>query len=159
MKRFTKTLGVTLLEVMLVLAIAAMIIVMSIRYYQSASASQQSNSFLSQVQGIVAAAEQLAQGTGSFQNINGSSLSTSNLGPLLPGGAFMAPWGTPIVIANVQPNSFQMTLASIPSGVCPLVRSKLATNNHFSSSGSAAATLTACPAGSGAWNFYYVSNP
>jgi len=35
--------GVTLLEIMLVLAVAAMVIVMSIRYYRNATNSQNSN--------------------------------------------------------------------------------------------------------------------
>ncbi len=45
MKRLS-VLGVTLLEIMLVLAIAAMVVVMSIRYYQAARASQQANDVL-----------------------------------------------------------------------------------------------------------------
>ena len=81
MKRFAKSmLGVTLLEIMLVLAIAAMIIVMSVRYYQSASASQQVNAVLQQIQGITAAADGLAQATGSYSAANVSSTTLAPLG-------------------------------------------------------------------------------
>lgn len=159
MKRLTKyVFGVTLLEVMLVLAIAAMIIVMSIRYYQSASSSQQANAFLAQLQAIVTAAEQMAQTTGSFATaINGSQINTSNLAPLLPDNAFVAPWGSSISIQNVTPSSFQVLLATIPTSVCPLVRARLDVNNRYSSSATAASALATCTTTN--WGFYYIVNP
>ncbi len=90
MKRFSKlaTQGVTLLEIMLVLAIAAMIIVMSVRYYQSASQNQQANAFIEQVQGIAATVESYAQGAGGYTNASQAAIT-----PLLPNNAFVAPWG------------------------------------------------------------------
>lgn len=131
MKQFAKTqLGVTLLEVMLVLAVAAMVIVMSIRYYQSANSSQQSNSVLAQVQAIVAAGEQLSQSTGSYKESLGETPEKA-LEPLLPKNAFTTPWGASIDLANVAASSYDITLKGTPSGVCPLVMSKLKTNNHF----------------------------
>lgn len=132
MKRFSKSmLGVTLLEVMLVLAIAAMIIVMSVRYYQSASSSQQANAVLEQIQGIVSAADSLAQAKGSY---TASVISNSQLQPLLPAGGLTTPWGEDITIGGVQPTTYTIDIQNVPSGVCPLLYSKLATNNHFSSS-------------------------
>src|SRR5438128_3196775 len=87
MKKFkSSVLGVTLLEIMLVLAIAAMIIVMSIRYYQSAGSSNQANAVLQQIQAITAMADNLAQTNGSY-----SSVSNGTLDPLLPGNSFTAP--------------------------------------------------------------------
>jgi type II secretory pathway component PulJ len=47
-KQARSILGVTLLEIMLVLAVAAMIIIMSVRYYESANSSQQANATLQQ---------------------------------------------------------------------------------------------------------------
>lgn len=66
MKSLSRSAGVTLLEIMLVLAIAAMIIVMSVRYYQSASSSQQATAAFAQVQAITAAADTLAQMSGDY---------------------------------------------------------------------------------------------
>ena len=81
MKRsLSSILGVTLLEIMLVLAIAAMIIVMSIRYYQSANASSQANALMQQIQAITAAADNIAQGAGGVY----STISTTTLMPLFP---------------------------------------------------------------------------
>ncbi|MBV9575280.1 MAG: hypothetical protein JO149_01510 [Gammaproteobacteria bacterium] len=159
MKRLARSiLGVTLLEVMLVLAIAAMIIVMSIRYYQSASANQQANGFLAQIQSIVAAAEQMAQATGSYANaVGGSGINTSNLAPLLPANSFTTPWGASISMGTPTASAFQLTVSTIPASVCQIVYSKLSTNNHFSGSGTAAAALPTCT--TSGWNFFYISNP
>lgn len=128
MKRVVKTaLGVTLLEIMLVLAIAAMIIVMSVRYYQSASSSQQANTLLQQIQGIVSAADSLAQAKGAY-----SAIDNTTLAPLIPTGGLTTPWGDPINVATTGPTSFTIEIGQVPSGVCPLLYSKLETNNHFS---------------------------
>ena len=65
MKKTVKSmLGVTLLEIMLVLAIAALVIVMSIRFYQSAADSNKVNAGLNTIQGVVAAAESSITATG-----------------------------------------------------------------------------------------------
>src|SRR3990167_4037758 len=127
MKRsYKRLLGVTLLEIMLVLAIAAMIIIMSIRYYQSASASQQANSVLQEIQAITAAADSLALGSGAGY----ANTSVTTLGAVLPGGtaAFTAPWGGAITISSPQATSYQVYIASVPVSVCPLVVSKLLQN-------------------------------
>lgn len=157
MKKFAKSvLGVTLLEIMLVLAIAAMIIVMSVRYYQSASSSQQANSVLNQVLAITAAADSLSQSSGSYQVAN---ISTTTLEPLLPNGpnAFITPWGTNITIGSPQANSYPVTIPDVPSGVCPLLVSKLNTNNHYSSL--SPATPDACTGSATSISYIYLANP
>lgn len=122
--------GVTLLEVMLVLAIAAMIIVMSVRYYQSAQASSQSNAFVSQIQAYVAAAENLSQGTGSFTT--GASL--ANMQAYLPGGvnAWNVPWGSAGTYAPVA-TGFTFGGYTAPTGaVCSLITAKFTGNTKIS---------------------------
>lgn len=158
MKKFSKVLGVTLLEVMLVLAIAAMIILMSVRYYQSASSSQQANSVLQQIQGIVSAADSLAQGGGSYSSV---SMSNQTLQPLLPQGAFVTPWGDPIEVSPGDATKFTIKIGNVPSGVCPLLYSKLATNNHFSTGDSPVAFAPAdCdPKAATETTITYISNP
>lgn len=82
MKRSLKTmLGVTLLEIMLVLAIAALIIIMSIRFYGSASTSNKVNAAQSAVQGVVAAVESYITSGGSV-----ATVSATTIAPYLPGG-------------------------------------------------------------------------
>lgn len=158
MKRFGKsTQGVTLLEIMLVLAIAAMVIVMSVRYYQSASSSQQANAVLQQIQGITAAADSLAQASGSYVTAN---LSKNTIAPLVPGGltsGFITPWGTDITITVQNASSYQVDLGQAPSGVCPLVVSKLTTNNHYTVT---PATAAGCNEDSStALSYVYIANP
>lgn len=118
--------GVTLLEIMLVLAIAAMIIVMSVRYYQSASQNQQANAFVQQVQGITATVESVAQGGGGY-----TAASQAAITPLLPANAFVTPWGTTMTYA---PNAtgFTLTIGTPPStGVCSLAQARLHSDAHY----------------------------
>lgn len=133
MKRFTKSvLGVTLLEIMLVLAIAAMIIVMSVRYYQTASASQQTNQFIEQINAIAAAADNLAQATGTY-----SKITNSTIGSLLPGGAtsgLNVPWGGTMSI-NWSTSTYDITVPNPPVAVCSLVTARLTLNNHYTVQG------------------------
>lgn len=132
MKRFVKaTLGVTLLEIMLVLAIAAMVIVMSIRYYQTAQSSNQANAFVSQIQAYVAAAENLSQNAGFSAGAN-----TTNMQNVLPGGtnAWRLPWGGSGTYAPTN-TGFTFTPTPTPSTtLCTLITSKIgtATNNKLS---------------------------
>jgi len=155
-KGFKTVLGVTLLEVMLVLAIASMIIVMSVRYYQSASSSQQANNVLQQIQGIVSASDSLAQGQGSYSAAN---INNSTLQPLLPAGGLTTPWGDPITVASTGATSYTIDIGSVPSGVCPLLYSKLATNNHFTIGGTAPAASACSTTASTATTITYTSNP
>lgn len=127
MKRsFKKMQGVTLLEIMLVLAIAAMVIVMSIRYYQSATASQQTNMVLNEIQGIVSAVDGVTQGSGSYQTVSNAQITN-----VLPATGLTTPWGTNITVAGVSPTSYTITLPGVPSQVCPLLIGKMANNTHF----------------------------
>lgn len=156
-RAFKSNLGVTLLEVMLVLAIAAMIIVMSVRYYQSASSAQQANTVLQQMQGIVSAADSLAQAKGAY-----SAISNNSLTPLLPTGALVTPWGEPIDVTTTSETTFDIKVGSgIPSGVCPLLFSKLATNNHFSIGGTPPVDPSTCNAtgATTSTTITYTSNP
>jgi type II secretory pathway pseudopilin PulG len=157
MKRFYKSvLGVTLLEIMLVLAIAAMIIVMSVRYYQSASSSQQANALLEQIQAITAAADGLAQASGSYSV---AAISNSNLKALMPGGehAFLTPWGTTITVGTPTGSTYNVKIEKAPAGVCPLVISKLVTNNHYKSLAPAAAS--SCGSSAIDISYDYTANP
>lgn len=146
MKKLIKVMrGVTLLEVMLVLAIAAMIIVMSVRYYQSATSNQQANAVMGQVQAIVAAADQLAQATGSYQGNLG------DLPSLLPQNGLQTPWGQAITVTATGTSTYTIQIDAVPVGVCPLVRSKLLANAHFS-------TGDNCTGSVGNLTFTYTAN-
>lgn len=149
MKKMMKSvLGVTLLEIMLVLAIAAMIIVMSVRYYQSASANQQANTVLQMVQGITAAADNLAQGSGGY-----TGTTADNITPLMPNNSLATPWGATITITSPSATGYTVNFPTTPAAVCRSVSSKLASNAKYT----AVTAATACGT-SGAVTFSYTYN-
>ncbi|RDI46483.1 hypothetical protein [Aquicella lusitana] len=142
MKRLKSSmLGVTLLEIMLVLAIAAMIIVMSVRYYQSASISQQANAFLSQVQAISSAMNSMSQSTGTY-----SGLSETSIQAILPPNGLIPPWGGSGLTVAGSSTGFTITAANVPTGVCDLVTRQLtASANYTVASGCGTITYTLNP--------------
>jgi Tfp pilus assembly protein PilE len=120
MKNLSKMAGVTLLEVMLVLAVAAMIIVMSVRYYQSATNSSQVNDTMQLIQGITAAEDGLAQNTGSY-----SSGDTTAIQPLMPNGQMTTDWGGTVSVAGTA-TTFTITFSPAPSPVvCTMLTGKM----------------------------------
>lgn len=133
---FKKMLGVTLLEIMLVLAIAALVIVMSIRFYQSASTSNKVNAGVSLVQGIVAAGENYLNATGSF-----SAISNTTLLPYLPGSAMpTSPWGGDVTVKSTGANSYTIAMpVTGPQSVCTQFNDLLKQNAKFTPDNCAAA--------------------
>ncbi|OGT58651.1 MAG: hypothetical protein A3F14_01980 [Gammaproteobacteria bacterium RIFCSPHIGHO2_12_FULL_43_28] len=146
-KHLRSMVGVTLLEIMLVLAIAAMVIVMSVRYYQSATSSQQANGVLAQIQAITAAADSLAQASGSYAT---GGVATATVQNLVPQNSMTAPWGGAITVTNATASTYDVSVATTPAAVCPLITSRLGANNHF--------TTVACTGG-GALSYTYAANP
>jgi type II secretory pathway pseudopilin PulG len=129
MKRLLKSIsGVTLLEIMLVLAIAAMVIVMSVRYYQSAGSAAQANTVLAQLQAISAAAENLAQATGDY---TAAGVNNTTVAPLLPANGLATPWGTTITVVATGSNTWTATVPSTPASQCGLIRAKITANSRF----------------------------
>lgn len=149
MKRTLRTmLGVTLLEIMLVLAIASMVIVMSIRYYQSATSSQQANSALAMIQSITAAADSLAQGSGGYTS---AALSTATITPLLPTNGMTTPWNTSVTVSAGSNTAYTVTLPTTPASVCPILKTKLKSNSRYSN-------VSACGATAADFSYTYTSS-
>lgn len=113
--------GVTLLEIMLVLAIAAMIVVMSIRYYQSASSNQQANTAMSQVQAVMAAMDNLGMSAG-YTNAN-----TADLTALVGTANMTTPTGGTITLGTTSATSYSVTFP-LNATICPNVRAKIQGN-------------------------------
>lgn len=129
MKRTYKSmLGVTLLEIMLVLAIASMVIVMSIRYYNSATASQNANAVMEQIQAIAAASDSLAQGSGGY---SAAGLNNSVLAPLLPTNGLVTPWNQTLTVASSGPTTYTVSIPATPASVCAILTTKLKLNPRF----------------------------
>lgn len=149
MKRnFKSMLGVTLLEIMLVLAIASMVIVMSIRYYNSATASQNANAVMEQIQAITAASDSIAQGSNGYTS---AGLSNTVLQPLLPTNGLTTPWNTTIVVAAASATTYTVTIPSTPPAVCAILNTKLKMNPRYTISANAS-----CSAGA-SYTYIYTS--
>ncbi len=150
MKSLKSMLGVTLLEIMLVLAIAAMIIVMSIRYYQSAVSSQQVNTIMQQIQAITAAADGIAQANGGTYN-GTTPVSNATLAQLLPAMSVnTTPWGTSIRVTP-STSSYTVDLGAMPSAVCAALLPRLNSNNHYNAA-------SGCTTGAD-FSYTYSANP
>lgn len=118
-------LGVTLLEIMLVLAIAGMIIVMSVRYYQSATDSSQANSVVQQIQAVIAAEETIVATAGAYAGGTDAALTD-----LLPRNGLVLPWGGNMGVTGGT--SVGITLPGARAGICANVEAKLRTNGRIS---------------------------
>jgi Tfp pilus assembly protein PilE len=129
MKRTNKSMmGVTLLEIMLVLAIAALVIVMSIRFYQSASSSQKVNSMLSLVQGITAASENYFNGnSSSYTGLDNAAIASYMPNNVMP----TTPWGGAITVAGASADTFTITPTGISASDCLALTNFLRTNSRF----------------------------
>ncbi|GEM_PF-989896 len=143
--RITNMVGVTLLEIMLVLAIAAMVIVMSIRYYQTTISRQQANVVLQKITAIIAAADSVAMASGSYSGITGAVISG------LVGG-YTTPWSTAagaITVENDGGTKFKITILSVPPSVCGILYGQLSGDPRVTG-------LTACTTSTVAtWAFSY----
>lgn len=129
MKKIIKVmLGVTLLEIMLVLAIAALIIVMSIRYYNTTTYAQQTNDVLGTLQAITAAADNLAQGQGSYKAATNDAVTA-----VVGAKNMQTPWDNTksITITSPEDNTYKVTVPGAPSAVCTSLKEKLNANPKF----------------------------
>jgi len=117
-----------------VLAIAAMVIVMSIRYYQNATLAQQTNGVMQTILAVTAAADNLAAGTGTY-----SAVSTSSVKNIVGSTNIKTPWSStnPFAIVGAA-TSYTVTLSTLPLGVCTSLTGKLASGksgSHFTGAG------------------------
>lgn len=120
-------LGATLLEIMLVLSIIALIILMSIRYYQATSNASQTEQVMELIQALTAAADNLAMGaSGGYSNAT-----TSNITSLSGSGVLISPWGGAVTISGQTTTAYSVTIPHAPAAVCTNVTNKLKVNTKY----------------------------
>lgn len=128
MKAIKTVLGVTLLEIMLVLAIAAMVIVMSIRYYQSSTTSQQANSTMEQIQAIAAAMDNIANGgAGNYSNITPATLKA-----VVGESTMTSALNQPVVFTQSTDGTTYGVSIPLNEATCASVLAKLVSNTKIS---------------------------
>jgi len=152
-----RVIGATLLEVMLVLAIAAFIVILSIRYYQSAQTSSGIEAVSEAAQAILAAADSYGLANGGY-----SSMSAGMLWSALPtsvrtatSGQISTNWGpATLSISGAGSTSYTGTITFtntppqiVPSSVAAFICS--ADKAHASGCKATTTTIT--------WTYTYIS--
>lgn len=152
-KMGSRSKGVGLLEIMLALAISAVIILLSVRYYQTTSNNQKVSAAVNQIRGVYQATQTYA----SRQNFVATDLSISSLqsAGLLNSTYNQGPWGgaNSLTVAVSGNNAciggasstvsqcFVVTLSNIPgktTGTCDQIRGRITqTLNQTGSAGNA----------------------
>ena len=136
--------GATLIEIMLVLAIIVLIILMSVRYYQSTATANQTDQVMGMISAITAAADNLSLGSADGY----SNVTAQNMAPVLGSANMNSPWGGSVVFSAGNTTSYTVTIPKPTASVCTAVLIKLKANSKF--------TNTSCTDG-GNLNYTYNS--
>lgn len=113
-KQFNK--GISLIELMLALAIIAILLVMATRYYVVARSEQQLNSGVEMVQAVQAASQKWLVEHNDYAGISLSELINYNL---LPSKYTSNPWGGVINVDAANNNAnVKITFENIPASAC-----------------------------------------
>jgi len=122
------TQGVTLLEIMLVLAIAAMVVVMSIRYYGQATNSQNANIILDEITNVTQSAENLSQGPGTYSGVTTATITT-----VAGSKNMVTPYAGAITITSSAATNYVVSVSALPAAVCASIAAKLKANSKMAS--------------------------
>lgn len=113
--------GIGLLELMLSLAIIAILLVMATRYFASARQGQEVASAISLIQAVSAASQSFFVANGNaFTGLSASALKTQNY---LPANTnLINPWGGTVTVTGgsdtSNPTAVNITLTNVPGAAC-----------------------------------------
>lgn len=117
--------GISLLEVMLSLAIIAIILVMATRYFGIASGTSKLNQATGQINEIKQGLAQWSVNNGSYSGATLTTLSTANF-ITSETAAGQNPWGGTLGLSATA-TSATITMEGLPTGVCDNLKSRLGT--------------------------------
>ena len=119
LKWMRKMMGITVLEVMLALAVSALIIIAVVMFYNATKTSASVSKVISDMNGIVAAADTYIAGGGAASNLAGDNdpISTLQGAGLLP-NTLNDPWGLPYTATVTASTASTATITiAIPGAV------------------------------------------
>src|SRR3990167_8148299 len=119
--------GIGLLELMLSLAIIALLLVMATRYFSSARLSQQIAAAVSQVQAIAAASQSYYIGNNNnMSGVSAAIFASNNTYLVNPSSTRHSPWGGNIAIAPAANASVTITIPQVPdTNTCSRLKAAL----------------------------------
>lgn len=111
--------GYSLIELMLALAIIAIMLVVATRYYSTTSSSQKVNAGVNMLQAVINAGEDIKNTTNSYKSIVGiQKLIDQGLVPKNFSDTNINPWGGSINATSGTDTNFVLTLTNIPLEDC-----------------------------------------
>ncbi len=120
-----KTRGIGLLELMLSLAIIAILLVMATRYFMAANESQKINNAISEIHGIAGGAANYANANPGYKDMSITKLIEGNYIPASMGGTDTKgtganPWNgdLAVAVATAGTPGFSVSLTAIPTVAC-----------------------------------------
>lgn len=135
MKFYNKQRGIGLLELMLSLAIIAILLVMATRYYVITSRSQQTNQAVQFVNAMIGAARTYSAG-GNFSGIDTSGKALIDMGLISKGDqdgngtGVINGWGNPVKFTS-EGNGGSLTISmKVPNYSCLALNQKLASDDN-----------------------------
>lgn len=153
MKRLSRILGVTLLEIMLVLAVASLVIVMSIRYYQTTQTSLATQQLQRAVTAIIAFADSYGLSSGNYTNLAAADI-WSALPKDMQGASpnIKTPWGDATLVLAPAADNYQVDLTmppKAPTSICPQLAGFVSNVAYSHLAGDAT-----CGGGKVTWKYY-----
>jgi len=122
--------GITLLELMLVLAISGAVIAMSIKYYQQVATNQRILAGMGVISSIVAALESYRLSGRTFTTIKTEDITPYLSGHQLP----KSPWNnSDIKIAGVKETEYTITIATTDGNACKVFTQQIQGQQGFTS--------------------------
>lgn len=127
--------GIGLLELMLSLAIIAILLVMATRYFLVTSRSEQVNRTVTQIGAIQGAVGTWKGGKNSYAGLTEAELYNIGMIPVAEynNGKIISPWSTPVTVgpsSSDAATSFVITYGGIPGWACNALLAKYPTTQH-----------------------------
>jgi type II secretory pathway pseudopilin PulG len=117
--------GIGLLELMLSLAIIALLLIMATRYYTTATQSQQVSSAVSMIQGIRAGAHVYYSQGGTPATLTMKALMDAGLVPKEFGAVGGSPWQSTMTLAAAADKPPILTIPNVPAAACTMLGNML----------------------------------